>query len=165
MSRSRAPRDSGMKACKCGESRPDAMTRHGRRYECTLARAGRKRTELHHPFGRDNPVVEKIAVAIPGIWHRVLDARRNGRPAILRRPGDNPLHQIAAIVVTLGEAADAFADYARREQWPEWAARLADLFGQVAHSAADWLLILAGNLDVQLGPLWAEKLEMPLWHA
>jgi hypothetical protein len=129
-----------------------------------LARHGKKRTELHHPFGRDSPAVEKITVEIPGNWHRVLDSRRAGRPELLKRPGDNPLHQIAAIVVTLGEAADAFADYARRVQWPEWAARLADLFGQIAHSAADWLLILAGNLDAQLGPSWPEKLDMPRWQ-
>jgi hypothetical protein len=140
------------------------MTRHGCCYECTRARRGHKRTEGHHPFGRDNPPVAHIVVEIPGNPHRVLDARRAGRPDILRRPGDNPLHQIAAIVVTLGEAADALADYARREQWPEWVPALADIFAQVAPSVADWLLILAGKLDEQLGPTWAEDLDMPSWR-
>jgi hypothetical protein len=139
------------------------MTRHGLCYECWRARQGCKRTELHHPFGRYNQQVDKITVEIPNNWHRVLDARRARRPEILKRPGDTPLHQIAAVVVTLGEAADAFADYARREQWPEWAATLADLFSNAAHSAADWLLILAGKLDERLGPEWAKNLEMPQW--
>jgi hypothetical protein len=118
---------------------------------------------LHHPFGRDNPHVVKITVETPGNWHRVLDSPRAKRPDILKRPGDNPLHQIAAVFGTLGEAADAFADFARREQWPEWAATLADLFSNAAHSAADWLLILAGKLDERLGPEWAKNLEMPQW--
>jgi hypothetical protein len=74
-----------------------------------------------------SPLQDRVAepshvVDIPGNWHRVLDARRARRPEIQRRPVDNPLHRIAAAVATLGEAADAFADFARREQWPEWAA-------------------------------------------
>ena len=161
MSRSHMPRDSRTRDCKCGESRPAAVTQHGRCYECTLARAGKKRTELHHPFGRGDPNVRKIIVEIPGNWHRVLDAHRARREPILERPGDNSLHQIAAIVTTIGEAAEAFADYARREQWPEWVFALANCFGQVAHAAADWLLILAGKLDDNLGPAWAEELGMP----
>jgi hypothetical protein len=163
MSRPRVPRDRGAGACPCGESRPEAMTRHGCCYECLLVSLGRKRTELHHPFGRDNRAVAKIVVEIPGNWHRVLDARRVRRPEILKRPGNNPLHQIAAVVATLGEAADALADFARREQWPQWAATLADLFA-AARAASDWLLILAGNLDGRLGADWTEDLDMPPWH-
>lgn len=140
------------------------MTRHGRCYECGLARNGRKRTEQHHPFGRDNPAVAEIVVEIPGNWHRALDARRARRPEILKRPGENPLHQIAAVVATLGEAADAFAEFARRGEWPEWVATLSDLFTAAARAATDWLLILAGKLDERLGPEWAENLEMPSWR-
>ena len=140
------------------------MTRRGCCYECMLARDGRKRTEGHHPFGRDNPAVAEIVVEIPGNWHRALDARRERRLKILKRPGDNPLHQIAAVVATLGEAADTLADYARRQEWPEWVAALADLFAKAAGAAADWLLILAGNLDERFGATWAEDLDMPPWH-
>jgi hypothetical protein len=100
MSPSRTPHSAGAKPCRCGESRPEVMTRRGCCYECTLARDGRKRTEGHHPFGRDNPPVAEI----PGNWHRALDARRARRPEILKRPGANPLHQIAAIIATLGDA-------------------------------------------------------------
>jgi hypothetical protein len=164
MSRPRVPRDRGAGACRCGESRPEAITRHERCYECGLAGDGRKRTEGHHPFGRVNPNVVDIVVEIPGNWHRVLDTRRARRPQILKRPGDNPLHQIAAIVATLGEAADALADFARREEWPRWVAVLADLLTKAASAAADWLLILAGKLDERLGPEWAGDLDMPPWH-
>jgi hypothetical protein len=164
MSRSRMPPEGDATTCRCGESRPEAMTRRRRCYECGLARDCRKLTEGHHPFGRDNPAVAKIVVEIPGNWHRVLDARRARRPEILKRPGDNPLHQIAAVVATLGEGADALADHARRDEWPEWVATLADLFAKVALAAADWLLILAGKLDERLGPTWADDLDMPPWH-
>jgi hypothetical protein len=162
MSRPREPHDTSRGPCRCGESRPEPM-KQPPCYECRLESRGRKRTEGHHPFGRDNPAVAEIVVEIPGNWHRVLDTRRAGRPEILKRPGDNPLHQIAAIVATLGEAADALADYARRQGWPEWVVALADLFAKAAGGAADWLLILAGNLDERLGPTWAEDLEMPRW--
>jgi hypothetical protein len=144
------------------------MTRTGHCYECSRimrvgARVGEagKCTEGHHPFGRNISAFTECVVDMPGNWHRVLDARRADRPEIPKRPGDNPLHQIASIVVTLGEAADAFADYARREEWPEWVSNLGTVFGEVAHSAADWLLILAGRLDAEHGPSWAEKLDMP----
>jgi hypothetical protein len=125
---------------------------------------GRKRTEDHHPFGRNDPAFAETIVELPGNWHRVLDARRARRPEILKRPGANPLHQIAAVVATLGEAADALADFARGEQWPEWAVALADLFAKAARAAADWLLILAGQLDEHFGPAWAEDLDMPPWQ-
>ena len=164
MSRSRTPPEGDTTTCRCGEGRPEAMTRRGCCYECMLARDGRKRTELHHPFGRDNPAVAEVVVEIPGNWHRALDARRAHRPEILKRPGDNSLHQIAAVVATLGEGADALADFARRDEWPEWIATLADLFAATARTAADWLLILAGNLDERLGPTWAEYLDMPPWR-
>jgi hypothetical protein len=132
MSRSRTPRSGDVKPCPCGEGRPEAMTRRGPSrghcYECTKTRNGRERsTEEHHPFGRDNPAVEKITVEVPGNWHRALDARRARLPEILKRPGDNPLHRIAAVVARLGQAADAFSDFTRRELWPAWAANLADL--------------------------------------
>jgi hypothetical protein len=166
MSQPREPHSGKSQKCQCGERRPDAMTREGRPpcYECMLAGNGKKSTELHHPFGRGNQDIDAITAEIPGNWHRALDSRRARRPEILKRPGDNPLHQIAAIGVTLGEAADALGEYARRQQWPEWVATLSDLFARVAHSAADWLLILAGRLDDQLGPEWAAKLDMPQWH-
>jgi hypothetical protein len=140
------------------------MTRHGWCYEEGLTRDGRKLTEGHHPFGRDNPAAAEIVAEIPGNWHRVLDARRARRPEILKRPGDNPLHQIAAVVATLGEAADALADFARREEWPKWVAVLADLFAKAAGDAAGWLLIFAGKLDERLGADWAEDLDMPPWQ-
>jgi hypothetical protein len=122
---------------------------------------GRKRTENSHPFGHHNEDVAAITVEIPGNWHRVFDARRERRPEILKRPGDNPLHQVAAAVQTLGEAADAFADFARRQEWPEWITKLADIFANAAGSATEWLLILAGKLD-EWRPGWIS--EMPKWH-
>jgi hypothetical protein len=163
MSRSQVPRKSAAKRCRCGESRRDAMARQGRWpcYECVSERAGKKRTEEHHPFGRNIPAFAGRVVETPGNWHRVLHAQDANRPEVLKRPGENPLHQIAAIVVTLGEAADAVANYGRREGWPEWVANLGELFSQVAHLAADWLLILAGQLDEKLGSSWAEQLGMP----
>jgi hypothetical protein len=158
------PPDGPVKRCPCGESRPAAMTHHGCCYECLRKRQGCKPTEEHHPFGRHTPEARKIKVPIPGNMHRCLDTRCGRRPEILKRPGDNPLHQIAAVVTTIGEAAKEFADHARREQWPEWAAKLADVFAGAAHSAAQWLLILAGKLEDRLGPTWADNLEMPQWR-
>jgi hypothetical protein len=140
------------------------MTRHGVCYECSLTQDGCKRTQDHHPLGHYNEAVDAISVEIPGNWHRVLDARRAERPAILQRPGDNPLHQIAALVATLGEAAATFADFARREGWPVWTVGLADRFAIAADSAATWLLVLAGRLDDRLGPEWDRELDLPLWE-
>jgi hypothetical protein len=163
MSRSQAPPDAAPKPCRrCGKSWPDAMTRCGLCYECVLIEQGRKPVERHHPLGRDNPIVAGISVEVPGNWHRALDARRARRPEILKRPGDDPLHQIAAAVATFGEAADVVADVARREAWPEWIAGLAEIFANAAGSAADWLLVLADTLDEWLGPTWIE--EMPKWR-
>jgi hypothetical protein len=162
MSRSRKQRDPDEKCRQCGESRPEVMTKRGLCYECTLIQDGRKRTEAHHPFGRDNDIVAKIAIEIPGNWHRALDSRRARRPEILKRPGDNPLHQLAAAAATVREAADATADFARRQGWPGWIAELADIFAKVADSATDWLLILADKLDEWLGPAWID--EMPKWQ-
>jgi hypothetical protein len=121
------------------------MTRCGLSYECVLIDQGRKPTERHHPFGRDNPIVAKIDVEIPGSWHRALNVRHERRPEILKRPGENPLHQMAAAVATFGEAADVVADVARREAWSEWIAGVADIFANAAASISDWLLVLAGN--------------------
>jgi hypothetical protein len=101
---------------------------------------------------------------MPGNWHRALDHRRAQRSEILRSPGNNPLHRIAAVVAALGEAADALADFTRREDGPEWAARLSECFAEAACAATDWLLILAGKLDEHFGPDWAERLDMPPWH-
>jgi hypothetical protein len=130
------------------------MTQRGCCYECTLIQDGRKRTEDHHIFGRGDPAVASISREIPGNWHRALDARRAQRPDILKRPGDNPLHQVAAVVATFGEAADAVGDFARRQGWPAWVANLADVFANTAIHVTDWLLILAGKLDVLCGPAW-----------
>ena len=113
------------------------------------------------PSAAITSIVATTPVEIPGNWHRVLDARRRERPLILQRPGDNPLHQIAAIVATLGEAADAFADFAHREQWPAWTTKLADFFAIVADTAATRLLVLAGRLDDRLGPEWDRDLDLP----
>jgi hypothetical protein len=157
MNQPHAPHNNNsVEPCECGEGRPDAITQGGRGpcYECSPTRIGSKQTEQHHPFGRYNKDVRKITVEIPGNWHRVLDALRSKRPAILKRPGEEPLHQIAAIVVTIAEAVEAFSDFARRQQWPDWIAMLADVFAHAGHLAADWLLILAGKLDARLGPTW-----------
>jgi hypothetical protein len=60
-------------------------------------------------------MVAQIAVAIPGNWHRAFDNRHACRPEILKRPGENPLHQIAAAIARLSDAADAIADFASRQ--------------------------------------------------
>jgi hypothetical protein len=101
---------------------------------------------------------------MPGNWHRVFDHRRAQRPEILRHPGGNPLHQIAAVVAAVGEAADALADYARRQEWPNWVAELADILAGAAGDVVTWLLILADKLDNNLGPAWAEHMGLPPWH-
>jgi hypothetical protein len=163
MNPSQTPPDAAPNSCRRrGKSWPDAMTRRGLCYECVLIDQGRKPAERHHPFGRDNPIVAGISLEIPANWHRALDTRRDRRPDILKRPGDNPLHQIAAAVATLGEAADVVADVARREAWPDWIAGLAEIFASAAGSAADWLLVLAGKLDERHGPTWIK--EMPKWR-
>jgi hypothetical protein len=165
MSRSQTPSDAAPKSCRqCSEDLPEAMTRRGLCYECTRVQDFRRPIENHHPFGRYNGAVEAITVEIPGNWHRVLNARANERPPILKRPGDNPLHQIASAVAALGEAVATFADFARRQQWPEWAAKLADRFAAAADSASTWLLVLAGRLDDRLGPEWRRDLDLPLWE-
>jgi hypothetical protein len=165
MSRSQTRSDAAPKSCRrCSEDRPEAITQRGLCYECTLTQDGRKRSEDHHPFGRYNENVAAITVETPGNWHRVLDARRAERPPILQRPGDNPLHQIAALVATLGEAAATFADFALRERLPEWTAVLADRFATAADSAVTWLLVLAGRFDDRLGPEWDRHLRLPPWE-
>jgi hypothetical protein len=163
MSRSQTLLDATTPPCRrCHERWPSAMTRHGLCYECVLIEKGRKPTERHHPFGRDDATAAEITVEIPGNWHRALDSRRAQRPEILKRPGDNPLHQIAAVIVTFGEAAETVADIARRHGWPQWIADLVGVFADAAVSATDWLLVLAGKLDVWCGPAWIG--EMPKWQ-
>src|SRR5207237_8472822 len=151
MSQQRGPGSDNSKKCRCDEIRPNAITRHGICYECQRERQGCKRTERHHPFGRGNPEIDAITADIPGNWHRVLEALRANRPENLKRPGSNPLHQIAAVVATFGEAAGALAEYAQLEKWPDWVAALCGIFATAVQSVADWLLILAGKLDDELG--------------
>jgi hypothetical protein len=148
----------------CDEYRPDAMTRHGLCYECRREAQGLKRTEEHHVFGRGRPDIDATTVEMPGNWHRVLGAACERRAKLLKRPGDNPLHQIAAVSIASGEVAAAFAEYARGQIWPDWAAGLADIFAEADRSVADWLLILAAKLEDQLDPDWVEKIDMPQWH-
>jgi hypothetical protein len=140
----------------CGKASPSPMTKHG----CCYACAGRHATEGHHVWGRRN---SPAVVEIPSNWHRAFDARRHERCEVLKRPGTDPLHRIAAAAVTVGEAADALADFARRQGWPPWIANLAAIFAEAMTSAADWLLLLAGQLDKAIGPDWAAKLGMPSW--
>jgi len=119
------------------------MRRSGLCYECVLIDQGHKPVERHHPFGRDNPIVAGISLEIPGNWHRAVDIRHARRPEILKRPGENPLHQIAAAIATFGEAADVVADVARRQEWAEWIVGLADIFANAAaltwFSPASWM--------------------------
>ena len=115
-------------------------------------------------FGRGKPDSNKNKVKMPGNYHRVLSAQRDRRPAVLRQPCDNPLHRVAATVVTLGEAATAFAEFARPKHWPEWTVHLALLLAAGADSVADWLLIFAGKLEDRLGLGWADDLGMPQWR-
>jgi hypothetical protein len=138
------------------------MTQRGCCYECSRIQDGRKCTEDHHPFGRGDPAVARLSLEIPGNWHRVLDARRERRPDTLKRAGDNPLQQVAAVVATFGEVADATGDFARRQAWPAWISDLADILAKAAAFAADWLLILAGKLDEWCGPDWVS--DMPKWQ-
>jgi hypothetical protein len=161
MSHSQTQHDADVK-CQCGENRPEAMTRRGCCYECSLIQDGRKRTEDQHPFGRVDRAVASISLEIPGNWHRAFDARRARRPDILKRPGDNPLQQVAAVVATFGEVADATGDFACRQGWPAWIYDLADILAKAAAFAADWLLILAGKLDEWCGPDWVN--DMPTWQ-
>jgi hypothetical protein len=163
MSHSQTPFEAAPKTCRrCGESWPDAMTRCGLCYECVLIDRGRKPVERHHPFGRDNAIVAEIYVEIPGNWHRALDTRRAKRPDILKRPGDNPLHRIAAVVTTFGEAVDTVASFSRHQRWPVWVVKFAALLADAANWATDCLLILAGKLDERQGEAWIE--DMPKWR-
>ena len=164
MSQPRGPHSGNSKKCGCDEIRPNAITRHGICYECQRERQGCKRTERHHPFGRGNPDIDAITAEIPANWHRILDALRANRPENLKRPGGNPLHQIAAVVATLGEAASALAEFARAQRWPDWVATLCEIFADAGENVASWLLILAGKLDDQLGANWAENFGMPSWR-
>jgi hypothetical protein len=107
-------------------------------------------------------MVAQIAVAIPGNWHRAFDNRQAFRPEILKRPGENPLHQIAAVIARFSDAADVVADFASRQGWPDWVTELAGVFAKAADSAADWLLILAGKLEEWCGPAWTDG--MPSWQ-
>lgn len=165
MSQSYGPPKKGRRCKGCGrECHPDAMTRHGYCYECSNAQQGRGPIEEHHVFGRGKPDSNKNKVKMPGNYHRVLSTQHDHRPEVLRQPGDHPLHRIAATVVTIGEAATAFAEFARLNHWPEWSICLALLLAAGANSVADWLLILAGKLEDRLGPGWADDLGMPQWR-
>jgi hypothetical protein len=133
-----------------------ARTRHGFCYEC----ATRKRTERHHVWGKGN---SSVTIEIPGNWHRVLDGLRAERCELLKKPGADPLHRVAAAVTTIGEGAIAFAEFAERNSWPAWIADIAIAFANATKSGANWLLCLAGILADKHGPDWAEVVGMPAW--
>jgi hypothetical protein len=121
----------------------------------------RKATDGHHVWYRaldQNTVVEipeDVHAALTGLWRK--------RCEVLKEPGSDPLHRIAAAVVTIGEAAAALADYARRNRWPAWFVEIAELFAERATSIAHWLLCLAGRLADRHGPDWSLALDMPQW--
>ena len=145
----------------CGEDHPDALTSNGMCYECSRVELGRSRIEAAHPWSRE---VSPVTVDMPANWHRKLDARRARRPDVLKHPGDDPLHNVAAVVATIAEGAAVLADHARRQAWPSWIAALAELFAIAGRAAADWLLVLAGRLSEQIGADWMEALDMAEWR-
>jgi hypothetical protein len=142
---------------RCGENRPKATTRHGLCQGCATG----IKTHRHHPWFRASFPQLKGTIRVPTNDHAVLTALWQERCEALKYPGTDPLHRGAAMVATIGEGCEAFADIARRKGWPPWVADLASLFARTAGSLAHWLLCLAGELEARHGPDWAIQLGMP----
>lgn len=135
------------------------MTSRGCCHECAARADGRSTVEKHHVLGR---AVSDITVDIPLNWHRVLHAPAKRRDGVLLRPGDNPLHRIAAAIMCGVDIARAFADYGETHGTWQWAIDLARTTADIGEHAADWLLILAGWLEDRLGDEWFS--ELPPWR-
>ena len=82
--------------CSCGENRPAAMTWRGCCHECAARADNRPVIENHHVLGRAQ---SDISVGLPINWHPVLHAPEKRRDEVLLRPGDNPVHRIAAAIM------------------------------------------------------------------
>jgi hypothetical protein len=146
--------------CSCGENRSAAMTVGGCCHECAARADNRAITENHHVLGEKQ---SGISVDLPLNWHRVLHAADKHRDAVLLRPGDNPLHQIAAAIMRGVDIARAFAGYGEHGS-PQWAIDLARTMANIGEYAANWLLILAGSLEDRLGADWFRDPGLPPWR-
>lgn len=95
----------------CGEDRPIALLRRGRRilcYECDSEERGRPTRELHHPFGRHN---SSTTVLIGGNDHRDLTDRQNDWPTkTLRNPSKSELLASAAKIRGVVETSEVLLD-------------------------------------------------------
>jgi hypothetical protein len=147
--------------CSCGENRPAAMTERGCCHECAARADNRPVIENHHVLGRRQ---SDISLDLPLNWHRVLHAPEKRRDKVLLRPGDNPLHQIAAAIMRGVDIARAFADYGEAHAWWQWAINLARKMANIVEYAANWLLILAGWLEDRLGAEWFRDPGLPPWR-
>ena len=145
--------------CSCGENRPAAMTWRGCCHECAARADNRPVIENHHVLGRAQ---SDISVGLPINWHPVLHAPEKRRDEVLLRPGDNPVHRIAAAIMRGVDIARAFADYGETHGSWQWAIDLARTMADIGEHAANWLLILAGWLEDRLGAEWFRKL--PPWQ-
>jgi hypothetical protein len=151
-----------MKRCpQCGWGGPPTTNRDdGLCYEC----ANGRRIERHHPWNLASFPELKATIPVPSNVNQVLGRLLTERCEVLKRPGADPLHRIAAASATIGEGADAIADYGRRNGWPAWFVEIARLFAKAAKSAAHWLLMLAGALAKAHGEGWVSALGMPQWQ-
>ena len=145
--------------CSCGENRPAAMTWRGCCYKCAARADNRIVIENHHVLGCGQ---SGISVDLPINWHRVLHAPDKRRDKVLLRPGNNPLHQIAAAIMRGVDIARAFADDAETLGSWQWAINLARIMADIGEHAANWLLILDGWLEDRLGAEWFR--ELPPWQ-
>jgi hypothetical protein len=139
-----------------------AMTKRGCCHECAARADGRSIVERHHVLGR--AISDDITVDIPLNWHRVLHAAEKRRDEVLRHPGLDPLHRIAAAIMRGVDIARAVANYGQSQGWRQWAIDLARIMAGIGEHAANWLLILAGALEEQHGADWAAALELPEWR-
>ena len=95
----------------CGEDRPIALLRRGRRilcYECDSEERGRPTGELHHPFGRHN---SRTTVLIGGNDHRDLtDLQTDWPKKTLRNPSKSELLASAAKIRGVVETSEVLLD-------------------------------------------------------
>lgn len=150
-------------ACReCGETAPPALTQDALCYECRSRRDGRSVTEEHHILGRSRPFRHLVS-DLPGNLHRQISARAECRLKILKHPSENPLIEIARIVTAVAEIVETGADYARRQELPDWLAKLGDIVGELCRRAADNLLIAAAQMADRAGPDWHRGAEFLPW--
>lgn len=145
---------------ECGETAPAAITKSGLCYECDCRRRGRPTVEEHHPRGRAHPET----IEVPGNPHKVISEKERVRPAILKKPSDDPLLEAARLAAIISEQAETINECKHKcncDCHSKWREEFIAFIAKSGKWIVNMLLALAGWLTKKFGKNWHDGFSFP----